>query len=391
MKVIFVRYGSILEPDIIYTFKEFGLEVIEYSRKVTAKDDLSSGALTRFYHFVEKNPCDFFFSINFFPYISDLAKILHLRYVSWVVDAPVLELYTSAIQNEYNRTFIFDRAMYDEIHPLNPDCVFHLPLAGSVIRRMAVIDKADDSQQKNFSHDIAFVGSLYSEKNPLSSARGLSEHTRGYLEGIIKAQERVYGYFFIEELLTDSLVNEVKKSLPGFPAPLEKSFLTDKRIVAQEYIGNAVTAAERDDTFRMLSENFNTSIYTASDTSAMPAIHNLGLAKSQEEMPIIFHKSKININTTSKPIRTGLPLRIFDILSCGGFCLSNYQEEIAELFVPGEEIVMYESLDEMRELAAYYLDHDSERQRIAEAGFEKVKACYTYETVMQKLLFTAFS
>ena len=129
MKVIFVRYGSILEPDIIDTFKEFGLEVIEYSREITVKNDLPSEALTRFYEFVDKNPCDFIFSINFFPYVSELANILHLRYVSWVVDAPVLELYTSAITNRYNRTFIFDRAVYDEIHPLNPDCVFHLPLA----------------------------------------------------------------------------------------------------------------------------------------------------------------------------------------------------------------------------------------------------------------------
>ena len=108
-------------------------------------------------------------------------------------------------------------------------------------------------------------------------------------------------------------------------------------------------------------------------------------------MPVIVHVSNINIDTTSKPIRTGLPLRIFDILSCGGFCISNYQAEIPELFVPGEEIVMYESLDELQELCAYYLDHESERRQIAEAGFEKLKKCYTYETVLQKLLYTAFS
>lgn len=391
MKVIFVRYGSILEPDIIDTFKEFGLEVIEYIREITVKNDLPSEALTRFYEFVDKNPCDFIFSINFFPYVSELANILHLRYVSWVVDAPVLELYTSAITNRYNRTFIFDRAVYDEIHPLNPDCVFHLPLAGSVIKRTAVINSTPVTKRQKFSHDIVFVGSLYSEKNPLASASGLSEYTKGYIEGIMKAQESVYGYYFIEELLTDDIVAEVKNSVQGFPAPPEKSFLTDKRIVSQEYIGNAITALERDDTFRMLSEHFHTTIYTGSDTTGLPNLENRGLAKSQEEMPVIFHGSKININTTSKPIRTGLPLRIFDILSCGGFCISNYQAEIPELFVPGEEIVMYESLDELQELCAYYLDHESERRQIAEAGFEKLKKCYTYETVLQKLLYTAFS
>lgn len=391
MKVVFVRYGSILEPDIIDTFQEFGIEVIEYVREITYKDDIASTSVMLLHEFLEKNPCDFLFSMDFFPYVSEVANIYHLRYVSWVVDAPILELYTSSITNKWNRTFIFDRALYNEIQPLNPDCVFHLPLAGSVKRRMQVIKNASGTQRKKFSHDIAFVGSLYSEKNPLSDAKGLSEHTRGYLQGIIKAQELVYGYFFIEELLNDDLVSEIKKSLKAFPTPMEGGFLTDKRTIAQEYIGNAVTAAEREDTIRMLSEYFNVSIYTGSDTSEMSHIHNLGLAKSQEEMPIIFNRSKININTTSKPIRTGLPLRIFDILSCGGFCISNYQEEIPELFTPGEEIVMYESLDELKELCAYYLDHEDERRQIAEAGFEKLKYNYTYEIVLQKLLYTAFS
>ncbi|MQN02269.1 MAG: spore maturation protein CgeB [Lachnospiraceae bacterium] len=392
MKVIFVRYGSLNEPDIIATFKEFGIEVIEYSREVTVKNDYPSTSLKLLNEFVEKHPCDFLFSINFFPYVSELANIYHLRYISWVVDAPVLELYTRPITNKYNRTFIFDRAVYNEIHPLNPDCVFHLPLAGSVKRRMQVIDSASEEQKQRFSHEIAFVGSLYSEKDPYHlSAKGLSMHTAGYIDGILKAQESVYGYFFIEDLLTDEITKEIKNALPNFPYAPEGSFLTDKRTVAQEYLGNAVTAIERDDTFKMLSEHFDTSIYTGSDTSGMPKIHNLGLAKSLEEMPIIFHESKININTTSKTIRTGLPQRIFDITSCGGFCISNYQEEIPELFVPGEEIVMYESLDELRGLCAYYLEHDERRREIAYAGFEKTKNNYTYETIMQKLLYTAFS
>ena len=52
---------------------------------------------------------------------------------------------------------------------------------------------------------------------------------------------------------------------------------------------------------------------------------------------------------------------------------------------------MYESLDELKELCAYYLDHEDERRQIAEAGFEKLKYNYTYEIVLQKLLYTAFS
>lgn len=388
MKVLFYRYKSILEPDILHTLSEFGLEVIRYEREITVKDDTPSEAVRHFSRFLMEHPCDFIFSVNFFPHVSEVAALFHLRYVSWIVDAPVLELYTKSITNSINRCFIFDRALYDEIHPYNPDCVFHLHLAGSVSWRTKTIQSAGADADR-FAHPVAFVGSLYSEKDPMTESKGLDAYTKGYLEGIMRAQERVYGYYFIDDLLTDEVTERLKESLPPYRIP-EESFLTDEKLMSLFCIGNHITAMERADTFWVLSENFPTYIYTGSDTSAMPHIHNMGLANSLTEMPLIFNRSRININTTSKAIRTGLPLRIFDILSCGGFCLSNYQEEIAELFTPGEEIVMYSSSEEMCDLVRYYLDHDDKRQEIAEAGFERLSRDYTYEKVMQELLYTAF-
>ena len=321
MKVLFYRYRSILEPDIMHTFDEFGLETVAYEREMTVKDDTPAESVKHFSRFLMENPCDFIFSINFFPHVSEVAQIFHLRYVTWVVDAPVLELYTRMIRNSCNRVFIFDRALYDEIHPLNPDCVFHLHLAGSVSSRRETIEHPGKGADR-FAHPVAFVGSLYSEKDPMDQGHDLDDYTRGYLEGIMSAQEKVYGYYFIDELLTDEVVAKLKRSLPVYQIP-EESFLTEEKLMSLFYIGNHITAMERADTFKRLSDSTDTYIYTGSDTSAMPAIHNMGFANTLLEMPLIFNRSRININTTSKAIRTGLPLRIFDILSCGGFCISN--------------------------------------------------------------------
>ena len=140
----------------------------------------------------------------------------------------------------------------------------------------------------------------------------------------------------------------------------------------------------------MLSRNFDVDLYTGSDTSALPYIHNRGLAKTLTEMPIIFHESKININTTSRSIRSGLPLRIFDIMGCGGFVLSNYQPELSELFTLGEDLAMYSSPEELKEQVAYYLEHETERKEIAQNGFEKVKTYYTYPIRLEQMLRLAF-
>ena len=98
----------------------------------------------------------------------------------------------------------------------------------------------------------------------------------------------------------------------------------------------------------------------------------------------------MGINTTSRSIRSGLPLRIFDILGCGGFVLSNYQPELPELFTPDEELVAYSSPEELKELVAYYLEHDKERKEIAHNGFEKVKTHYTYPIRLEQMLRFAF-
>ena len=66
-----------------------------------------------------------------------------------------------------------------------------------------------------------------------------------------------------------------------------------------------------------VSQHYSLDLYTGSDVSVLPKAYHKGLAKTMTEMPKIFHLSKINLNFTSKSIRTGLPLWIWDILGAG--------------------------------------------------------------------------
>ena len=141
---------------------------------------------------------------------------------------------------------------------------------------------------------------------------------------------------------------------------------------------------------KMLSDNFNVDIYTGSDTSLMPNIHNHGFAKSLEEMPIIFNQSKINLNITAKSIRSGLSLRVFDVLGCGGFLITNYQAELPEIFEIGKDLVAYESMQHLYELCDYYLKHDDERMEIASNGYEKVKKFHSYDMRLLQMIDMAF-
>ena len=335
MNILFYRYGSICEPDLIAAFREYGITVYESDDEITDKnilpaqraDALSKALFERNYSFV--------FSINFFPDISEVCNIFHIPYMCLIVDSPVLELYSNSLANPCNRVFLFDKELYREFHPVNPDCIFHIPLAANV----AVWDKVINSAKGNeFRSDIAFVGSLYSEKCPFDNIRISSPYNKGFIDGLIEAQLKVYGYFFVEEMLNDSIVKDIMNDYPGFYRFIPNSRENYKAVLAQLYIGTKITCEERIRLFTRLSERFNVDIYTASDTSSMPHIHNRGLAKTHTEMPLIFNQTAININPTAKSIRSGLPLRIFDILGCGGFMLTNYQPELPEYFTIGEHL-----------------------------------------------------
>jgi spore maturation protein CgeB len=131
-------------------------------------------------------------------------------------------------------------------------------------------------------------------------------------------------------------------------------------------------------------------IYTGSDTSSLPRLHNKGFAKTLTEMPIIFHESRINLNITAKSIRSGIPLRVFDILGCEGFMLCNYQTEVLEHFTPGTDLDIYTDMEDLEEKAAYYMDHPDICREIAHNGYEKVLQFHNYPLRLTQMFELAF-
>ena len=390
MKLLFYRYGSIIEPDVMDGFRELGFTVLEMTEEVTNKNLSPQEGIKNVGHFLDEHPVEFVFSINFYPFISEVCRIYRIPYLCWTVDSPVMELFSSSIQNEYNRVFLFDRATYEELRPKNPDCIFHLPLAVNVKERDKVTQGASRKQREKFSHPLAFVGSLYTEKNPYQRLRAKDTYLEGYLNAIQEAQLKVYGYYLIENAITDQITEDFIRHFDGFYRLPGESFLTDRYTLANLYIGTNISVMERDRICRLLSPKYPFYIYTASDTKSYPQLHNCGLAKSLTEMPVIFHESKINLNVTSKPIRSALPLRIWDILSAGGFCLTNYQSELGDELRIGEHLAAYTSLEELDELTGYYLSHENERKEIAENGYNYVKEHCTYPLRLTRMLEMAF-
>lgn len=391
MKLLFYRYNSICEPDIIEGFEELGLSVCQITNEMREKNLTPTDCIRLVSNYLLEHPVDFVFSINFFPAVAEVCHIFKLPYLCWVVDSPVMELYTTSIQHDTNRIFVFDNAICQEIAPLNPGHVFYLPLATNVRQKDNLLADTSAADLKRFSAEVSFIGSLYTEKCAYDRLSDPPAYLKGYLDGLMEAQLKIYGYFFVEELLSDEIVSAFIDHFPGFYRLPGDNFLSDRATLAQLYIGTKITVMERDRIMRMLSEKYPVSIYTGSDTSAYPKLKNCGFAKTLTEMPIVFHQSKINLNLTAKSIRSGLSLRIWDILGSGGFCITNYQPELPDLLPPGEYLDSYGSFEELDEKVHYYLTHDKEREEIAHNGYEYVKAHHTYPIRLSQMLQLAYA
>ena len=378
MKIVFYRYGSICEPDMIEAFQQVGLEVVEETTEITNKNISPATQLKLVEERIKKEQPLFVFSINFYPVIADVCSIYKTRYLCWTVDSPVPELFSKSITHDTNRIFLFDGGQYEDFAAYNPEHIFHLPLAAASGRFDKVIRTITLQDKQTYGADISFVGSLYSEKDFLQDSSKLTEYTRGFLQALTEATLQIYGDYIAKDAISDKVVAEIKEAFPNFYTPHNPVANSDKYVAAFRYLGYHIAYEERIRTLNLLAKLFPVTLFTRSDTTPLQDVICRPGIRTLDEMPKVFHLSKINLNMTVRPIQTGLPLRIFDILGCGGFLMTNYQAELEELFEIGVDLEAYGSPEELVDKCNYYLTHEEERERIAKKGYETVKEKHTY-------------
>lgn len=369
MKIVMHRYGSICEPDLLDAFHSFQFTVIEEDSEIHQKVISPDKRISLIAESILTNKPDFVFSINFFPYISEVCQRLNTLYVCLSVDCPVLEFFSVSIRNKCNRIFLFDYNQYLQFKDENPDCIFYLPLGTNTDRWDAVFA---DSDSLPFLYDVSFVGSLYTEKS-LYPTLTLSDFDRGFGDGLIQAQTKFPGLSLIEDTLTAETASHIKAACGRFPSLLDAFCNTDSYVSANYVLGMEIASMQRIHTLNLLATKFPVDLFTRSDSSALRQVRCHDGVTTHTEMPLIFRQSKINLNITIPSIQTGLSQRIWDILGCGGFLLSNYQMELPEYFEIGTDLDCYETPAELTEKVSYYLSHEDIRLQITQNGYEKVK------------------
>lgn len=381
MNILFLDWPCFGRTDFLNFFSERHDSVTLFSH---ADYELrkSDSFLAALYSVLENQQFDFCFSYNFFPLMATACYKCNIKYISFVYDSPQVKLYSYTVTYPTNYIFLFDSSLVTQFQKEGLTTFYYMPLPVNADRIHSLLQKPYDSAR--LSADVSFVGSLYNENHNLyDSLQGISSYTKGYLDAIMQAQSHVYGYNFLEECLTPAITAELQNAAHYQKNPDGVESLSF--IFSDYYLCRKLTSMERINILTDVASHFPLKIFTPNNNYVIPNASNMGVADYLTETPYIFHDSKINLNITLRSIKSGIPLRCMEIMSCGGFLLTNFQSDFFKHFVAGEDFVYFESNDDMLQKIDYYLAHEKERASIAESGYQKVIKNHSYETIFQQI------
>lgn len=381
MKILFFQWGTNNENRIIEAFNHLPeYEVITMQYKIhnyTIDLDLSRDLI----FLIQNEKCDCIFSINFIPVLSDVANATKKKYISWIQDSPNLTLYYDTVSSPYNHIYSFDSYECQKLASRTTANIHYLPLATDPAHWDIIIKRSNCKADEA----ICFLGNSYKDTY-FDKATSLTEYEKGYFTSLMEVANSLYGLPIIEEAITSDIASSLIEKC-DVPIP-QYSFITEKEL-ATYILERKLTSIQRINLIRAIADKYTVNIYSERNDWNHHNIVFKGHADYETEMPIIFNKSAINLNFTLRTIHSGMPLRILDILACQGFCISNYQADIADAF-SDNEIILFDCEEDLLAKIEYYMNNPDLRKRIASAGKEKIEKYYTYEYQLKRMLTDVF-
>lgn len=393
MNILIYHWNSYNQKDIEDTFLLSGNNIVLLPGRTTGIE-YNPEYTDMVIEEIKDQECDMLFSVNFFPVLAQACHETSTPYVCWNCDSPLLAMYNNSVFYETNFIFTFDYSNYEEFKKLGVKHIYHLPLAANTGHFNNVLK--NKSILPSFKYDISFIGSLY-EKNSFDNiAPGLPDYLCGYFDGVLYAQLQVSGGNLLEKLLTPDICELLEEITDYKKSP--DSFAGIRTLFSTTVLGFKAASMQRRSNLNRLSaylrnKEFNgrecfLHLFTGSSTDGLPLVKCHRPVDYYTEMPVIFHESRINLNMTIPDIKTGIPLRIWDITGCGGFLMTDYRIELMDYFIPDRDIVLFEDSSELTDKAAFYLSHDSIRNKISQNAYNKVSSMHTLKNRIGQILNT---
>lgn len=363
--ILVYRWDYDRESAIVSNLAALGRRCIEY-RERYADLHMDTVFVTHFINCIREKHVQMVFSCNYIPLLATACEMLQIPYVTWISNVEGHMLRSKTILHPHNYLFCFDRVYSERLTDLGCRHVYHCPLAVD----MEVLDDVARQEKRgadDHAADISLICGSDEERAESSGTEGLSDYMTGYIAGVEEAQIRVYGYNFVEKMLDETVARDIQREAG---IELGDMFFDDPKSIVAELVNKEITQKEYQRVTEKLSGRYRLDLFTGAQYRGAE------------------RKNRINLIIIPKNVQSGIPQSVLDILACGGFCLTNYQQEIAEIFEDGAELVMYTDMEDLAQKVDWYLQNETERAAIARAGCIKVREQFSMRERLAGILET---
>ncbi|WP_291327376.1 glycosyltransferase [Desulfovibrio sp. UCD-KL4C] len=378
-KILFFNRPYFLTGEIISALDRLGISyrTVDIGLGDTVREGFVEDLLKTV---VEFKP-DFALTVNHFGVdregkLTDLLLKLKLPLASWFVDNPHLVLYRyKDISPELTAIFTYDAGNLEIMHDKGFDNVFYLPLATDPCRF-----KAGMSGKNSWRSKVSFVGNSMADAvaNSLASAQ---------LPATISNKYQRFAAEFCES--SDISVEAYfKRNHPQIFETIETFATDEQKLSFESLITWEATRQYRLSCVKAIL-GFTPLIvgdygwHVLLDSNGWRYLSSLDY---YTDLPAFYPMSDVSFNCTSRQMKGAVNQRVFDVPACGGFILTDYREQMENLFDPDSEIISYRNVKEIPQVLERCIKDKKMRAKISAAALKRILSEHTYEHRLLSLL-----
>jgi spore maturation protein CgeB len=306
--------------------------------------------------------------------LASLFARMALPLASWFVDSPRLILHDYPGQaSPWTAVFTWDKGTVDQLSAKGFELVRYLPLATDT-----TLFVPGAPSRPSWLADVSFVGD--SMTRPAARLKGRLPHEAREL-----AARAAPGFAASQAREALDYMRAEAPQLHGAWQALENP---QARLALEQYLTWEATRLYRLARVRGLTP-FSPLIAGDAGWRTLLPKGSFRLHPPLDyyrDLPGFYGASTVNFNATSLQMKGAVNQRVFDVPACGGFLVTDWREQMGELFEEGTETVSYRDPQEIAGLVGHYLDNPGERERIALAARQRVLGQHDYTHRMKDML-----
>jgi hypothetical protein len=271
--------------------------------------------------------------------------------------------------------------------------VEHLPLAADPFarRRRHLLGP----QRVRYTSDVAFVGASMARQARVllarfttrlaelrgTDTRALAADARA-LERVLAAQARDLDHFHVPELLAEHMGEAI--DLWRASGETERPEALVGELCASQRRAAVVAALSGHGIEVWGDEGWRELLAPFGPDGAR--VRYRGPAGHREEIEYVYSGATVNLDIGRLYQDDIVTLRVFDVLACGGLCLTEHNAEVERLFAVGEELETWSSLAELRRAVVRHLEHPERAAAIGARGRRAIEERHALDLRLDHML-----